>query len=135
MALRFRVAAVALWLTALSMATPSLAQQSAQGLAPADEYFGRYRLSVLGIANVLRQADERLAEGANTVSLEDGPLALAVDAIHDWEAHYPNDPGIARDLIRLENVYLHAGTERGRALANNVEAWIAHDYPSYAGER
>jgi len=97
-------------------------------LAPADEYFGRYQMSVLGIANTIRDAGSRIDEG-RIPSMIDGPLSFVSDAIHAWQHDYPNDPWIAKDLLALELVYLKAGTPQAFALARKTEAWLVRDYP------
>ncbi|HEX3549251.1 MAG TPA: hypothetical protein VHT53_02695 [Candidatus Elarobacter sp.] len=122
--LRFVVLAAALVLPALPAAAADLSQ-----MAPADEYFGHARLSVLGIANTIRDAGARLDEGRPAQPLLDGPLAFANDAIRAWETKFPNDPWIARDLLALEVAYVHAGTPRGMDLARRTEAWLVQDYP------
>lgn len=100
-----------------------------RALAPADEYFGHARLSVLGIANTIRDAGARLDEGAAPATIVDGPLFFAGDAIRDWERQFPMDPWIARDLFGLEVAYLRAHTARAIVLARKTTAWLMHDYP------
>ncbi len=125
--LRFAVLAAALLLPA----TPAFAADLSQ-MAPADEYFGHYRLSVLGIANTIRDATSRLDEGRAAQPIFDGPLVFAQDAIRAWETKFPNDPWIPRDLLALEAAYVHAGTPHGMDLARRTEAWIDQDYPGAA---
>jgi hypothetical protein len=117
-------------------AIPALAEDASpygavpmRALAPADEYFGRARMSVLGIANTIRDAGLRLDEGAAPPSMVDGPLAFVADAIRDWERQFPRDPWIARDLYALETVYLRAHTEQAFTLARATETWLIRDYP------
>jgi hypothetical protein len=107
-AMKFRIALFAFVL--IVPGVPLLAEESAtpdgvpmRALAPADEYFGRARLSVLGSANTIRDAGARLGEGAAPASMIDGPLAFAGDAIRDWE--------------------------QGSALARKTVAWLVKDYP------
>ncbi len=113
-----------------SMLAPAFAQDSLQGLAPADEYFGKYHLSVLGIANTIRDAGVRIDAGGDTRWMLTGPLAFVTDAMHDWEAQYPGDPWIAKDLLALEAAYLRVPTDDGFRLASQTEAWLAGDYPA-----
>ncbi|HEY4442631.1 MAG TPA: hypothetical protein VGN14_19410 [Candidatus Elarobacter sp.] len=98
-------------------------------LAPADEYFGHAKLSVLGIANHIKDAGARLDEGANPAKVFDGPLAFVEDSIRDWEHQFPNDPWIARDLYGLELAYLRAQSPRGVSLAHHAADWLVADYP------
>jgi hypothetical protein len=109
--------------------TPALAQDSLRGLAPADEYFGHFNLSVLGIANTIRDADARLNSGGDGRAMLTGPLSFVTDAVKDWEQKYPSDPWIAKDLLALEAVYLHVPTDDGFRLASQTEAWLIADYP------
>ena len=106
--------------------------QDLSSKAPADEYFGHYRLSVLGIANAIRDSGHRIAEG-NVGPTLDGPLTFVTDAIRGWERAYPRDPWIARDLLALQVCYLRVHTPRGLQLARDTEAWLVADYP-YAPE-
>jgi len=123
--LRFVVFAAA---ALLLPAAPALSADISQ-MAPADEYFGRYRLSVLGIANTIKDAGRRLDEGRDPNPLLDGPLAFANDAVRAWQQRYPNDPWIPRDLLALELVYARAGTPHATDLARQTAAWLVHDYP------
>lgn len=126
MNLRLALVAVALF----TATAPALAQDvPMSALAPADEYFGHFQLSILGIANTIRDVGKRVDEGANTAPLIDGPLSFATDALVAWERAYPRDPWIAKDLFGLEVVYLRMTTRRGRELAQRTEAWLVHDYP------
>ena len=111
-----------------AMLAPAMAQDT-QGLAPADEYFGHYKLSVLGIANTIRDAGARLDSGTDPHTMTSGPLSFVNDAIKDWESQYPADPWISKDLLALEAVYLRVPTDDGFRLATQTEAWLVADYP------
>lgn len=111
----------------LASAAPVAAQG---GLAPADEYFGRFNLSVLAIANTIRDAGARLDGGADPRALVNGPLSFVTDAIHAWEQKYPTDPWIPKDLLALEGVYLRVPSDDGHRLATQTEAWLIADYPN-----
>jgi len=126
--LRFAVLAAALGCAGI----PSLALAQdvpLSAMAPADEYFGHARLSVLGIANTIRDAGARIREGADPQSMTGGPLSFIPDAISDWEHRYPDDPWIARDLFGLELVYLRAQTPEGDGMARKTADWLIQDYP------
>lgn len=107
-----------------------MAQDSVRGLAAADEYFGHYKLSVLGIANTIRDAGARIDSGADPQTLLGGPLSYVTDALHDWEGRYPSDPWIAKDLLALEVVYLRVSSDDGFRLATQTESWLIADYPN-----
>ena len=65
-------------------------------LAPADEYFGRLKMSVLGIRNELATLERRALGGDRNVASMSGKLALVDDAMRDWRAHYPRDTWLPR---------------------------------------
>jgi hypothetical protein len=94
-------------------------------LAPADEYFGQLRMSVLGIRNELNGLERRAASGERNVAAMTGKLALVDDAMRDWRARYPRDTWLPRfasqrarvaSLIALDAA--HAG--RGAPVADGV---------------
>lgn len=125
--MRFRAGMVVAF---LALAVGVAGAQSLSDLAPADEYFGHARLSVLGIANIIRDAGTHLDEGYPAWPIINGPLAAVTDAIHAWEWKYPRDPWIAKNLLNLERVYLRVPTQRGQDLAATTESWLASDYPN-----
>ncbi len=118
----------ALALFFIASAGPALAQDAT--LAPADESFGRFNLSVLGIANSIRDSGARIDGGTDPHALLTGPLAFATDAMHAWEQRYPSDPWIAKDLLALETVYLKIPTDDALRLASSTAAWLCADFPA-----
>ena len=70
-------------------------------VAPADEYFGRLKLSILGIRNTIKDAglkcDADPAHATNVI----GSVALTEDAMHDWEKKYPADSWIPPAILSL----------------------------------
>ena len=87
--MRRTLLAVALFVACLG----SVAQASIRDLAPADEYFGRMKMSVLGIRNALDGLERRVESGDRSVG---SMLALVDDAISDWRAKYPHDTWLGR---------------------------------------
>ena len=123
---------VAVWATSgLSLAdTPKATLHPAKSkVAPADEYFGRLKMSVLGIANVIKDMRLRVQADAGKTPTIFGSLAMVEDAIRDWERKYPRDTWIAKDLLALEGAYLAASGDRAHLLAVKTEAWLHRDYP------
>ena len=116
-------------LALLCLAAP-LSAQASSNVAPADEYFGRLKMSILGIGNVIHDMRLRVeSDGSRTPSIFRS-LEMTEDAIRDWEAKYPRDSWIPRNLLALETCYLAASGERARELAVRTEAWLRHDFPS-----
>jgi hypothetical protein len=111
----------------LALLAPAAAEDLSK-LAPADEYFGRFQVSVLGIANAIRDAETKLDRGTEPDAVIAGSLDVASDAIVAWEQAYPQDPWIAKDLLALETAYLKIPTPAGHDLAVKTLAWLAKDY-------
>jgi hypothetical protein len=66
--------------------------------APGDEYFGRMKLSYLGIDNTYK--DGAVSAGAySTDPRLIAKLDFATDALRRWAAKYPNDPQLARSYF------------------------------------
>ncbi len=63
--------------------------------APADEYFGKMKLSFLGINNTFRDQAIRAGDHTTNPSVT-GPLGWAEDALHAWQKKYSKDPQLAR---------------------------------------
>jgi hypothetical protein len=84
--------------------------------APGDEYFGRMKMSYLGIDNTYK--DGSISAGAYTTdSRLISKLDFATEALRRWAAKYPNDPQLARSYFLgiqvLQKVY--TPTEQGMA--------------------
>jgi hypothetical protein len=63
--------------------------------APADEYFGKMKLSFLGINNTFR--DQAIRAGDHTTNpTVTGPVMWAEDALRAWQKKYSRDPQLAR---------------------------------------
>src|SRR5450755_610498 len=60
-------------------------------VAPADEYFGKLKMSILGIRNTIRDLQANIeidqARWTGLVNKAD----FTEDAVHDWEHKYPKD--------------------------------------------
>jgi hypothetical protein len=93
----FHVTKIAI-LAALVVAcfAPAAQAGSMRDLAPADEYFGRMKMSVLGIRNALDGLERRASTGDRNVASMSGQLALVNDAMQDWRVHYPRDSWLPR---------------------------------------
>ncbi|HVR45081.1 MAG TPA: hypothetical protein VMT95_00360 [Candidatus Binatia bacterium] len=66
--------------------------------APGDEYFGRMKMSYLGINNTYK--DGSISAGAYTTDPRlISKLDFASEALRRWAAKYPNDPQLARSYF------------------------------------
>jgi hypothetical protein len=80
-------------------------------LAPADEYFGRLRMSVLGIRNELVTLERRVESGDRNLAAMSGKLALVDDAMRDWRSRYPRDTWLPRFEAQRARVASLIGSE------------------------
>jgi hypothetical protein len=116
-------------LTGVAAANPTPAPHVAFKVAPADEYFGRLKMSILGIRNTIKdeglKIDSDISQGATVVK----SCAYTEDALHDWEKKYPQDSWIPHTLFVLERVYAKVDSDEARAKAKATMLWLVHDFP------
>jgi hypothetical protein len=102
-------------------------------VAPADEYFGRLKLSILGIRNTIKDMGLKAdADPAHAVGSVMGAVALTEDAMHDWEKKYPADSWIPPAILSLERLYAKVDSDEARTHAKLAMVWLVHDYPKSA---
>jgi len=103
--------------------------------APADEYFGRQKISVIGIQNNFH--DLNIESGDNTTSPSIiNKLNFVTEAMAKWAAKYPNDPDLAHTyylgVLALQKVYVQNEQE----LAWQYAQIITRRYPkTYFGKK
>jgi len=68
--------------------------------APADEYFGRYKLSSLGVRNAIR---DMTIEGESPLALplQAERIAAIASALPAWADKYPHDPWVPSALAKF----------------------------------
>jgi len=97
-------------------------------VAPADEYFGRLKMSVLGIRNELNHLQSQVDAQPETSASVMGPASLVEDAIKDWERHYPTDPWLAKDVYLLTHLYANVHSDEAHARAVRGLQWLSAKY-------
>ena len=98
-------------------------------VAPADEYFGRMKMSILGITNSIR--DTGLREGfdpANASKYYNG-LALTEDALEDWAHKYPQDSWIPRRAYDLSHDFWRMHTPQADSEAQRCRTLLFRQFP------
>lgn len=118
-----------------AICAPVFAHPHAVRVAPADEYFGRFKMSILGVRNELRDLAARLQFAPQRGAELLGTASLVEDALHDWERKYPGDPWIPKSIYDLSQIYGGIHTFEGRRRAANAEAWLVRRYPATAFAR
>ena len=111
-----KIAALAMMLVACL--APAVRAANMSDLAPADQYFGQLKMSVLGIRNELNALERRAVGGDRNVAAMSGKLAMVDDAMRDWRARYPRDTWLPRyqaQRARVASLIALDASRAGRA--------------------
>lgn len=97
--------------------------------APGDEYFGRMKMSYLGIDNTAH--DVAIEAGAYTTDPRlIAKIAFADEALHQWESRYPGDPQLARSYFLMIEVLRKIYTLDAQQRAWSYMQHVIHVYPT-----
>ncbi len=97
--------------------------------APGDEYFGKMKLSYLGINNTFR--DEAIISGAYTTDDRIiNKVGWADDALRAWMAQYPNDPQLARTYFLGIQMFKKIYTQQYQDKAWDYMHLIIRQFPT-----
>jgi hypothetical protein len=125
--------AIALALPATAIVTPALGTpafaQSMANLAPADRYFGRMKMSILGMRNALKDLSARIDSRPEEADHVFDKAVFVEDALHDWQARFPRDPWIPRYTYTLAQLYEKIDTDSAREHRNDTLDWLGATYP------
>lgn len=102
-------------------------------VAPADEYFGKLKMSVLGIRNTIRDQGLKIDVDSTKAPSTLGSMGFTEDALRDWEHKYPCDRWIPWTIYALEHFYAKIHTADGVKEVHRVVAWLRKDYPKVGG--
>ena len=97
-------------------------------VAPADEYFGRLKMSILGIRNELHDLAAKAAFSPEKSEDVLRPAGFVEDALHDWEHKYPSDPWLAKDVFQLTQLYSEVHTQNGSRCKDRTMKWSLGRY-------
>jgi hypothetical protein len=96
--------------------------------APADEYFGQYKYSPLGVRNEVRRINEYLDKGWGYRMEND---ALFVDsALEDWQRQYPRDETLPGTLLDAYELMERVQTAKTEEAAERLKAILIVQYPA-----
>ena len=115
-------------LLAVSFAAPALANPISN-LAPADRYFGRLKMSILGVRNSLRDLSARADAEPGAAEHIFDKAVLVEDALRDWQAHFPRDPWIPKYAYALAELYGKLEMDVAQTRKDETLDWLAASYP------
>ena len=98
-------------------------------VAPADEYFGRLKMSILGIRNTIKDQGLKVDADPTRGDAIVSTCSLTEDALHDWEKKYPRDSWLPGSILTLERLYAKIDSDVARAKAKATMLWLVRDYP------
>ena len=98
-------------------------------VAPADEYFGKLKMSILGIRNTIKDQGLKVDYQPDKAETTFNAIALTEDAIHDWEHKYPCDSWLPGTIYALEHYYTKIHTSDGVRHVHATYAWLRRDFP------
>ncbi|MDB5040488.1 MAG: hypothetical protein JWN27_1214 [Candidatus Eremiobacteraeota bacterium] len=98
-------------------------------VAPADEYFGKLKMSILGIRNVIKDQGLKVDVFPEKADSTLNSIELAEDAVHDWQHKYPCDSWLPGTIYAIEHFYGKIHTAGGVKHVHAAFAWLRHDYP------
>ncbi len=113
-------------------ALPALATSAAPAAtpAPADKQFGRARLTIVQICTEIGELSAQAgARRADTAAVERDAERLE-NALHDWQAHYPQDPWIPKNAYALAEIYGKLNRADAHAHHERALDWLVVTYPS-----
>ncbi|MBV8172336.1 MAG: hypothetical protein JO219_10455 [Candidatus Eremiobacteraeota bacterium] len=113
---------------AMAFALPVLADQKL-AVAPADEYFGRQKLSTLGIDNMIRDTEQRENFDPTLASRLVGSLSTAEDALEDWAHKYPHDSWIPKRAYQMSHLFWRMHTPDANSLADRCRSILFNQFP------
>ena len=113
---------------AASFAAPALAVPISS-LAPADRYFGRLKMSILGVRNSLHDLSARADASPGDAEHIFDIAVLVEDALRDWQSHFPRDPWIPKYAYALAQLYGKLDIDEARVRKNDTLDWLIASYP------
>ena len=104
-------------------------QETLHNAAPGDEYFGRLKMSYLGINNTFR--DESVRAGDYTTDPRIiARVSFAQEALNDWARRYPRDPQLARSYFLGFQMFRKIWTREYQESAWSAANLVVRKFPS-----
>lgn len=127
----FALAALSCAAVTQAQVSPARADSKAalSRFAPADEYFGQLKLSILGIRNQIHDIGLAYDYNHDVANAAFGKAVMTEESLRDWERKYPLDPDIARHVYLLSHLYQKFDLVEAQVKARRTQAWLLSKYP------
>lgn len=106
----------------------ALPKHDITSLAPADEYFGPLKMSIIGIRNSIRDAGLRYDVNHDTARQTYASAQLTERSIRDWEKRFPHDDQLPRAVYFLQRLYTKVLIAESRERARIIATWLAANF-------
>jgi len=93
-------------------------------LAPADEYFGPLKLSIIGMRNTIRDLGLRYDVNHDTSKQTFASAQLVERSVREWEHKYAKDDQLPRVIFVLQRLYTKVLTQESRDRAHATAQWL-----------
>lgn len=103
--------------------------QPAPRVAPLDEYFGKMKLSPLGINNTIHDTNLRISYDTPHAARYYQTLAWAEDALHDWARKYPHDTWLPGRAYFMSHVFWRMHAPEADAAAGRCRLMLFKQFP------
>ncbi|HEY0614440.1 MAG TPA: hypothetical protein VGC96_07350 [Candidatus Elarobacter sp.] len=101
--------------------------------APADEYFGRTKLSPIGVRNELTRIGKYLDAGWGDRMTKE--TVWVVDSLDDWQHQYPRDYELPRLYKRAYDTLARVGSPEAKQAQQDVRRTLLVNYPTSSEAR
>jgi hypothetical protein len=99
-----------------------------QMLAPADEYFGPLKQSVIGMRNEIKVLGWNYDVNHDIAAQTLASASLTERAVRAWATKYPHDGQVARTLFLLQRLYTKVLSQDARNRAHATAQWLFLSY-------
>lgn len=96
--------------------------------APADEYFGPLKLSILGIRNQIHDLSLQYDVNHDASDAIFGKAKMAEASLKDWAQKYPTDPDLARHVYLLSHLYGKIPLSEAHERCSETQRWLLAKY-------
>lgn len=107
----------------------TLSLEQSISIAPADRYFGQTQMSILGLANVIKDLTIMAASKPDAIETVLHKAEFAEDALHDWSEKFPADPWLPKYAHNLVTLYEKCTNTIGKQHRIAAQDWLNGKFP------